>query len=202
MRYQYGVPRFAEIPRHIVISLQVGDVSTTAEEEQEGVRTMLRTIAIMLTAAAIFTVGPITHASPPQITPGTRLVCPAELGNTCFVFGGTYLPDYDRAKTEIEAQDKESYEWNFSKGCDHKILPYIHPGELCYGLWVKAQPMPGLTADTLNESIRQVDYKICRHGVTRQDAAGAIDQFVSCLEEMQHLRAEAKQRPPVTGWSL
>ena len=32
--YQHYVPRFAEIPRHIVLSLQVGDVSTAAREEQ------------------------------------------------------------------------------------------------------------------------------------------------------------------------
>lgn len=163
---------------------------------------MIQPFSMAMITAAIFAVGPITHAAPPQITPGTRLVCPVELGNTCFVFGGSYLPDYDRAKTQIEAQDRESYDWNFRKGCDHKILPYIQPGEKCYGRWVKAQPMPGPTAQTLNESVQQADYQICRRSVTSKDASSAIDQFVTCLEEMKHLRAVASRPPYVIDYDL
>ena len=164
---------------------------------------MLRMISILFIITAIFAVGPITHASPPQNTPGTRLVCPAELGNTCFVFGGSYRPDYDRAKTKIEAQDAESYEWNFKKGCDHRILLYIQPGEMCYGIWEKAPPMPGTTAEALNERVRQVDYKICRNRVSSTLlTTEALDIFVDCLEMMQRLRADAMRPRVVIDYSL
>ena len=66
---------------------------------------MMLHFSMTMLIAAIFAVGPITHASPPQITPGTRLVCPAELGSTCFVFGGSYRPDYERAKDTLMVQD-------------------------------------------------------------------------------------------------
>jgi len=152
---------------------------------------MMLHFSMTMLIAAIFAVGPITHASPPQITPGTRLVCPAELGSTCFVFGGSYRPDYERAKDTLMVQDTESHEWNFRSGCDHNILTYIQPGEMCYGRWVKSPSMPSNAAEKLNAEVRRTDVIKEQRGKEE-----TLDAFIRCYEQSLQRRAEAS-RPPV-----